>query len=632
MNKISRSHIASLVQYLDTKEEFILLDTSKPSSDDRYTLLFVDPVKWISCPADGDPIVFLNEAQRYHEQGYYLSGWFGYEFGDYLESAPVQPLGDNIAPLAVLGVFERPHYYDHLSGKFSSDFPGIKPSRDIESSYEINGLSPNISQQEYLRAINRIKNYISAGDTYQVNYTFKLDFSFSGSPAAFYLDLRNNQSVSYGAWIRTGGRDIMSFSPELFFRADKHAITVKPMKGTMKRGRTREEDGRLCQELANDPKNRSENVMIVDLLRNDLGRLLHESGGGEVRPLSLFDVESYETLLQMTSTIEGVTSSKDEFSLQKTFEALFPCGSVTGAPKVRTMEIIRELEKVPRGVYCGAIGYWGPDNCVFNVPIRTLTLQDGKGSMGIGSGIVHDSDPENEWKECLLKGNFLSAPRPDFQLIETVLWYPEAGYWLLDFHLARLLDSAAYFLFSPDLKAINDQLSQLELQLKEAGQPSRIRCLLHQDGLFELSSTILEQPFVEPTISPVDSNHTLPIVTFSTCRTETNNPFFYHKTTNRSLYNKERELALKNGFYEIFFLNTDDQVTEGSISNIFIKRDEKLFTPPLSSGLLPGTLRRLLLEQGQVEEKVITKHELETADAIYMGNSLRGLIQVRLVD
>jgi len=368
--------------------------------------------------------------------------------------------------------------------------------------------------------------------------------------------------------------------------------------------------------------------MIVDLLRNDLGRLIHESGGGEVKPISLFDVETYETILQMTSTIEGVTRNQREPSLEKTMAALFPCGSVTGAPKIRTMEIIRELEKEPRGVYCGAIGYWGPESCVFNVPIRTLTLRDGRGEMGIGSGIVHDSDADNEWNECLLKGKFLSAPRPEFQLIETMLWYPGSGYFLRDFHLERLVDSATFFLFSINRKEIERQLTVLEKQLAEENKPCRVRCLFHQDSRLELSSSTLES-FEPVSPYPRDSDEPLPVV-ISSRRTDTGDPFLYHKTTNRSLYNEERAAAVKQGFYEVFFFNTAGELTEGAISNIFVKQGEELWTPPVSCGLLAGTLRRFLLEQGIAREKVLSLSDLQRADAVYMGNSLRGLIHVAL--
>ncbi|MDH4319568.1 MAG: chorismate-binding protein, partial [Desulfobulbaceae bacterium] len=291
MKRITRDHMASLLHYLATKEEFILLDTSKPTTTDHTTFLFIDPLKWISCPPDGDPSVFLKEAQQLHDRGYYLSGWFGYEFG-YLLEPNLKSLSPVLSgQVALLGVFDRVHTFNHLTGQFSQDFPCRQTIGDITSSYQIDNLKPNISREEYLGAIERVKQYVVAGDTYQVNYTFKLDFSFSGSPAALYLDLRKNQSVSYGAWIRSGATDIMSFSPELFFRSQHGIVTVKPMKGTMRRGRTGQEDARLQIALANDAKNKSENVMIVDLLRNDLGRLIHDSGGGEVKPISLFDVE-----------------------------------------------------------------------------------------------------------------------------------------------------------------------------------------------------------------------------------------------------------------------------------------------------------------------------------------------------
>ncbi|MDH4318823.1 MAG: aminotransferase class IV, partial [Desulfobulbaceae bacterium] len=262
------------------------------------------------------------------------------------------------------------------------------------------------------------------------------------------------------------------------------------------------------------------------------------------------------------------------------------------------------------------------------VPIRTLTLSGDRGTMGIGSGIVHDSDADNEWIECLLKGKFLSAPRPEFQLIETMLWYPGSGYFLRDFHVERLVDSAAFFLFSINREEIEWQLAELEKQLADGNKPCRVRCLFHQDSRLEMSSSVLES-LDPPSPHPRDTAEPFPVI-ISSRRTDNGDPFLYHKTTNRSLYDGERAAALEQGFYEVFFLNTTGEVTEGAISNIFIKQGGNMWTPPVSCGLLAGTLRRYLLEQGLAREKILRLQDLQHADAVYMGNSLRGLVRVSL--
>ncbi len=627
MKPLSDLGIAALATWLQGEQDFVFLETCRVTGDDHLSLLFTRPRRWLVCSGRDRAEDFLLAAADMRRQGYFLAGWIGYEFGYLLEPSlhDLGAAGDN--PLAALGVFDTPFIFDHQSGGFRGVGPwqGHQPVADYAEQFSgVADLRTNVDCQEYMQAIGRIKQYIAAGDTYQVNYTMKLKFGFSGSAASLYLALRRNQSVSYGAWIRQGGRDIMSFSPELFFRADRERVTVRPMKGTTARGRTLPEDEQQRRALRHDLKNRCENVMIVDLLRNDLGHLLHGIGGGVVRPRSLFDVEVYETLLQMTSTIDGIPVVRRQPGLGDMLRALFPCGSVTGAPKIRTMEIIHEQEKEPRGVYCGAIGYSGPEAMVFNVPIRTLVLADGQGVMGIGSGIVHDSDPEMEWRESLLKGNFLTRPRPVFQLIETLLWRPGSGYWLLDEHLQRLADSAAYFLFN---LVIDEVCAALDRQASQLQTAARVRLLLYRDGRIRLSSTPLgESPNPDP-LAPLILEP-LPVAVFSSQQTDPGDVYLYHKTTERGLYNMERQRAVDRGCYEVLFTNIRGEATEGAISNIFIAGQGCLLTPPVESGLLAGTFRHFLLEAGLAVERVLTKQDVLTATAVYTGNSVRGLVQV----
>jgi para-aminobenzoate synthetase/4-amino-4-deoxychorismate lyase len=617
--------MSRLLGWLGEQDEFVFLDCAKLSGEEHRSFLFTGPNKWLVCRESGQAAAFLAEADALRSQGYYLAGWLGYEFGYLMEPslAPLCPQADT--PYVVFGVFDNPLIIDHQTGDWKALDKLLQASEETEEKpVTIDNLRTNIDKAEYLQAIDRIKDYIVAGDTYQVNFTMKLLFGFNGSPSALYGSMRRNQAVSYGAWIRHNGRDIMSFSPELFFRADKDRITVRPMKGTMKRGRNLAEDKLQRKALRSDIKNRSENVMIVDLLRNDLGRLLHSTGGGKVQPRSLFDVEVYDTLLQMTSTIDGIPSGGSLPGLKDILPPLFPCGSVTGAPKIRTMEIINELEKEPRGVYCGAVGFSGPRESVFNVPIRTVVLEGNRGEMGIGSGIVFDSEPEAEWQESLLKGKFLTRSQPDFQLIETLLWLPGSGYWLLDEHIERLSDSAEYFLFVPAKERV---VGWLEEKAQSFSGPTRVRLLLHRDGSVHITDTELDRN-VQPLTEILIAAGPLPKVVFSAVPTDPDNLHLYHKTTQRTLYVDERERAVDRGYYEVLFTNTNGEVTEGSISNIFVVRDGRLLTPPISSGLLAGTFRRFLIDRGMASEKVLTRKDILQSEAVYVGNSVRGLVQV----
>ena len=598
--------------------------------EENRSLLFTKPVAKLSFSASQDARTFFDTAQNYLNQGYFLAGWLAYEFGYALEPALaplLARLGD--MPLAHLGVYPAPLIIAHASpGQDTPPLPFADCAGQPQPPHQITNLRPTLSQNDYCAVLTRIKDYIEAGDTYQVNYTIKLLFDFTGSPESLYRELRSNQPVSYGAYLDLGGSRILSFSPELFFRKSARHCQVRPMKGTMPRGRTPREDQQFAAALQKDAKNRSENVMIVDLLRNDLGRL-STMGGVEIN--SLFTVETYATLHQMTSTITGRVC--DHVGLAELFKALFPCGSVTGAPKIRTMEIIHELEREPRGVYTGGIGYISPTgDAVFSVPIRTIVLTGDRGEMGIGSGIVHDSSPEAEWQECLLKGKFLTTPRPDFQLIETILWQRQTGFWLLDLHMARLGASASYFGYPLNVTTIKQQLN--ETSTNAVATALKIRLLLHQDGTIKTSAAPCDPPRMLDLamLAIVADKNTLPKITVSKHATDSSWPFLYHKTTLRELYTSERQLALDQGFFEVVFTNEKGELTEGSISNILIRQGKQLFTPPIDCGLLAGVCREYLLElqPGRITEKIIRPADLLTADAIYLINSIRGIVEVSL--
>ncbi|RUM44569.1 MAG: aminodeoxychorismate synthase component I, partial [Desulfocapsa sp.] len=613
MKPLKKKKLNRLLASLADEKEYVFLDNVRGDDESQRSILFLRTEERLDFYAGDSPDNFLKSLEQELKKGKYLAGWFGYEFGYLLEpqlTGQLPPSSQN-SPLVSFGVFSEAIIYDH--GEDVCPFP--QSSLHLSPDFAVSNKTESQTKEEYLKAIHRIKEYIAAGDSYQVNYTLNLLFDFSGSVESFYAHLRNNQSVAYGAMMRLGGEYILSLSPELFFRVDENRVMVRPMKGTMQRGRNLTEDTAFCDELSKDPKNRSENVMIVDLLRNDLGRLTHKCGDNRVITKSLFDVERYESVLQMTSTIYTDTETNvfSRVALEDFLKALFPCGSVTGAPKVRTMEIIRELEPQPRGVYTGAIGYFSPDgDAVFNVPIRTVHLRDGKGKMGIGSGIVQDSDPEQEWQECLLKAHFLTKSQPVFSLFETLLLEGNDRYWLLDYHLQRLRQSAEYFLFSYDEQWVLQELEQVKRENRDAF--SRVRLSLQKDGEVFIESAQCESP-KERCLShtPKKADAELPLISLSARRVDSTSPFFFHKSSQRKLFQEEFVRARQEGLFDILFCNERGELTEGCITNLILHRDGQYVTPKLSSALLAGTMRRKLLEDTDIPvvEQTLTLQDLQ---------------------
>lgn len=642
----SQSRIRSLLEQLAGERDFVLLETARCTAEEHRSYLFRQPLARLVCRAGDAPAPFFAAMDGWLDRGYYLAGFFAYEFGYLLEPAlrPClslpQPL-NSLAALADLGVYPPPRVSDHETGGAQEQppEPWFLPSAggEPDATDRVGNIRLSMDRERYVAAIERIKRHIESGDTYQVNFALRLLFDFTGSDSALYQALRRNQSVSYGAFLKSGERRILSFSPELFFRKTARTLTVRPMKGTARRGATTAEDRSIRGLLQADAKNRSENVMIVDLLRNDLGRICRP---GQVRTLSLFEVDTYESLHQMTSTVTGELAGPESGPgvVEEILRALFPSGSVTGAPKIRTMQIIRELETGPRGVYTGAIGFIAPNrDMVFNVPIRTLVLDGDRGEMGIGSGVVSGSDPLAEWAECRLKGRFLIHPAPDFRLIESLLWLPESGFWLLDLHRRRLAESAAYFQFAHDPEKVAVALAAAEKELAESGPetPRRVRLTLDKEGTVAVSyaecapprATALPDP---ATITPADEAG-CPAVTLSPLATDPASPFLHHKTTLRDLYDGERQRAAAAGFLEVLFANDRGELTEGSISNIVLLRDGVYRTPPLASGLLNGVCRQSLLADPRrpVVEEVLSATDLDTATALFVVNSVRGVVRVR---
>ncbi|GAB4456431.1 MAG: aminodeoxychorismate synthase component I [Anaerolineales bacterium] len=473
--------------------------------------------------------------------------------------------------------------------------------------------SPAVDRQTYNHAIAQIKEHIARGRTYQVNYTMRLRAAFNADPWNFFLHLAQTQN-NHAAYLDTGRFVIASASPELFFTLDGETITCRPMKGTARRGRTTLEDRQQAQWLHASEKNRAENVMIVDMIRNDLNRIARV---GSVRVPQLFAVEKYPTLWQMTSTVTAQTAAP----LMEIFAALFPCASITGAPKVSTMKIIAALETTPRGIYTGSIGHIAPGRRVsFNVAIRTIWIdRDAQtAEYGAGGGIVWDSTSTDEYAEALLKTRVLTEPHPSFSLLETMRWTPHEGFFLREKHIARLLDSAEYFDFpAPSQTTLETYLDDIASRFTS---PQRVRILLARNG--ELSFTAQALPTENPS-QPLKAALAKQAVNSA-------DVFLFHKTTHRQMY----ETALQN------FLNSDDvllynergELTEFTIGNLLVRMGGKLYTPPVSCGVLPGTFRAHLLETGQAQERIIQQEELSACTELFRINSVRGRQKVVIIN
>nr|WP_217352730.1 aminodeoxychorismate synthase component I [Sphingomonas sp. ID1715] len=459
---------------------------------------------------------------------------------------------------------------------------------------------PCIEPQAYLDQLTRVQQAIVAGDIYQANLTFRAEVPVAGDPLAIYAGLRRRAKAAYGAVVWTGQDWLLSLSPELFFTRNGRQLTTKPMKGTA----PPDADPAL---LSGDPKQRAENLMIVDLLRNDLSRV---AVPGSVAVPELFAVERYPTVQQMTSTVMAqLAEGRDTIDI---LTALFPCGSITGAPKLRAMEIIADVETAPRGIYTGAIGHINPDGrAAFNVAIRTLHLQPGAGTatLGLGSGIVADSEPRAEWRECLAKGAFVESDRR-FDLIETMGFDPHDGLIRLDRHMARMKASADMFGFTFDRHAARNELQAATFRLRET---SRIRLLASPSGSYAIEVRRLKAP-----VEPVQVALTPLPVSSGDFRLR-------HKTTDRGFYDEARRAS---GWFEVAFTDDDGCLTEGSFTNIFVERDGMLLTPPLTRGLLPGVLRAELIETGRAVEADLRPADL--AEGFFVGNSARGLLRARL--
>jgi len=475
-------------------------------------------------------------------------------------------------------------------------------------------LPPVWDSAAYTAAFRTVKEYIAAGDSYQVNLTWREHFRFSGEPFALYRRLCAAQPAAFCAWLDLGDLAIASASPELFFARRGREMVMRPMKGTAPRGIDAVDDRRRREALAVSPKERAENLMIVDLVRNDLGRV---AATGSVEVPELFAVESYPTLHQMTSTVTA--RLRNDADLRDIFRALFPCGSVTGAPKRRSMAIIRELEKEPRGLYCGALGFVSPgEDAVFSVAIRTAVLDPrrGTGELGVGSGVTADADAVAEYRECLDKAAFLACGAEPLQLIETLLWEEERGYLLLERHLQRLATSAAELGFACSIDEVRRQL--LELAPVGVGR-YKVRLLLAVTGTVIITA--------EP-LAPRAYLSSPARVALAPEPNDSREPLLCHKTTWRPWY--DGALERHPDCLDILFCNERGEVTEGTMHNLVMEKAGCLLTPPVACGLLPGTLRQELLNAGVLVEETIRREELLAARRLWLINSVRGWRRVTL--
>ena len=598
-------------------EPFILLDDARPDGASPARL-YRQPAEIVIARRPDEVDAALQRIDGLARQGFDMAGYLAYEAGLALEPrlAPLAEARSGAAgPLVWFGAFKG---HEMIA---PGQVPGWLERHARGPRGTIGPDSPEISPGGYAHAFAAMQEAISAGDIYQANLTFPLAGAWSGDPLALYAAIRPSAGAGYGGIVFDGSHWLLSFSPELFFALKEGAATVKPMKGTRPRGRDAAEDAALGAELAASIKDRAENLMIVDLMRNDLSRVAQ---AGSVKVDQAFAVETYPTVHQMVTTVRArLQPGKGAVDM---IRALFPCGSITGAPKIRAMELINAVERDARGPYCGSIGRIdairpdGTGDAAFNVAIRTLRLTPGengrgKAVLGVGSAIVADSDWLPEWRECLVKGGFVRQSAAGFDLIETMAFTPEEGIPLLELHLERIKASAAELGFSFDRHAVRNAIQALCF---DADRPGTLRLLASRSGAHALELADNPAPLAEPVVCAV-LPHPL----------DPGDWRLRHKSTDRGFYDAGLDAARAAGATEALLLRDDGLVTEGCFTNVFVERGGKLVTPPAHLGLLPGVLRRSLIEAGRAVEGEVRLEDLK--DGFFIGNARRGLMAARLL-
>ncbi len=602
---------------------FALLDDARAAGvapAQHRSRLYVAPVRTLVLNEGEDIAPFFAALDDALAQGQHAVGAFSFEMGYGLQGLPSgQPVG---SPLATVMLFEC---CERLA---PADVDAWIAQRAGSAPHAVTRLRAALDERGFTAAIDEIHRYIERGDTYQVNFTFPMRFDMHGDPLALYAVLRARQPVPYGALLALpDGQAVLSLSPELFVSHADGDLSCRPMKGTAAASGDASTDALRAQTLRSSDKERSENLMIVDLLRNDLGRIAQT---GSVKVPELFAVERFGAVLQMTSTVTARV--RGDIGLQQLFDALYPCGSITGAPKRRTLQIVQSLERWPRRLYTGAIGWFEPPpagrrlgNFMLSVPIRTLLLEAPdanarrRGEMGVGAGIVYDSDAHAEYQECLLKARFLTGAAPGFELFET-LRATTGGCPLLDRHLARLSASAAALGFACDEAAVRAQVA-VALAALLPGQDYRLRVTLAADGGLRVDSAP-----VAPLQQPVR-------VLLSPLRMPADDSLLAHKTTLRTAYDAGWRQAEAAGGFDTLFFNDRGELTEGGRSNVFVRVGGRWVTPPLSSGLLPGVMRAELLADPawNAIERPVGLQDLRDVDEVCVCNALRGVLRAKLV-
>lgn len=542
----------------------------------------------------------FEQLRRARARGLYAAGWLSYEAGIALERRLLERAQHSEppkVPLLWFGLFEN------MARVSATELARALPD---EAGAWISPPRPRVTRDAYDEAFNRAKDYIVAGDIYQVNLSYRADLSIAGHPLAAYARLRAAGQGGWSGVVFDGTNWLLSTSPELFFRLEDGVAETRPMKGTAKRRADPDEDRAAAEALRRDPKEIAENLMIVDLIRNDLSRLATR---GSVRTPELFRVETYPTLHTLTSTVRA--ELKDEYDVIDALRALFPCGSITGAPKIRAMEIVRELESDQRGAYTGSIGWIAPDgDAEFNVAIRTLAIADGKAELGLGSAVVFDSDAAREWEECQTKGTFVTRGAPAFDLIETMRC-EDGRVARLDLHMARFRASAAALGFQLDAE-------QARAKVEAVAAAQTVTCIVRLTLSLDGSVAVLAKPLPATKTASMDvALRERPVAAYDFR--------LLHKTTLRDFHEDAKR---DSGADEVVYVDAEGFVTEGSYTNVFVERDGVLLTPPLARGLLPGVLRQSLLETGAARERDLRVDDLSAG--FLLGNSVRGLLKARL--
>lgn len=575
-----------------TTAPFVLLEDAAQGG----ARLYAAPRQIIAAQQISEVRPALQALRAAQARGLHAAGWMSYEAGFALEhrfDGMAQPAQK---PLLWFGLFDEVQILDQRA---------LEAALPDGAGAWITDPSPRLAQSDYEARVERILEYIRSGDIYQVNFTLRNDLRLLGHPLALYAQIRRSGAGRWSGVAFNGETWLLSTSPELFFSLEAGVIKARPMKGTAPRAAGPDADAEMALAMQADPKQRAENLMIVDLMRNDISRI---AARGSVTTPALFTIETYPTLHTLTSTIEAaLASGRDAIDA---LEALFPCGSITGAPKIRAMEIIDDLETDARGAYTGSLGWLAPNgDAAFNVLIRTLVVQDGRedAAFGVGSGIVHDSNPTAEWEECQVKSLFLTRARPSFDLIETMRYEPELGFPDLDLHLERLARSAETFGFNLDIAAITQAL-RVEAQTHRGAK--RVRLAVTRTGAFSIESGEAPTPLTAPAK-----------VALSALPVSARDFRLRHKTSDRGF--RDQALAA-SGAFEVIFFDAEGFLTDGAFTNVFAPRGGLLLTPPASRALLPGVLRQKLLASGAAIEAELTPAELGAN--FFIGNALRGLI------